>query len=461
SDIFSLGAIIFQLITGHHPYEADSEEAMIDKIKKNQDPSHRPTTKMILSHDTVLMSFRLFGGLQQSKQEKIDSLNERNRLQDELNRERIEKERTIAERDQVIDEKNRLQVENDKEKRDKEKAILNKDKQKRKADLAVTEKDRLQFELNRERTEKDQVKRRADLAVSELDIQKTKTNESQELVRVFQQQVETTQSEVTNLTTENQHLRAELSRREILPSTAKAQVQQMPFVQPDAFLGVQIGQSSIVPKPSSKQQPISIPKLQQIQQSVTSSAQTITVNLQVPSEMHGHKDRNRFNHDDTGYSCTISTDPIISERIVYYESVFENLDEGNLFAIGIADSSVVFKPNNGPGEDGNKGKTVRYWSHGYLEHINGGPSHQGFVCRYKIGLEVNMISSPRRLTFFVNDVEQQCYVVNIPEAIRFWSYIHDPNSSFRVTRFERRSSSSAHGVTGSRRLEWGKEWPRY
>ncbi|KAA6360865.1 MAG: hypothetical protein EZS28_043607, partial [Streblomastix strix] len=36
SDMFSLGVIIFQLITGHHPYEADSEEAMIDKIKKNK-----------------------------------------------------------------------------------------------------------------------------------------------------------------------------------------------------------------------------------------------------------------------------------------------------------------------------------------------------------------------------------------------------------------------------------------
>ncbi|KAA6365728.1 MAG: hypothetical protein EZS28_038744, partial [Streblomastix strix] len=71
----------------------------------------------------------------------------------------------------------------------------------------------------------------------------------------------------------------------------------------------------------------------------------------------------------------------------------------------------------------------------------------------------NMTCRPRRLTFFVDDVEQKQYIINIPEAIRFWSFIQVPNSSFRVTRFERRSSSSAHGVTGSIGLEWGKEWP--
>ncbi|KAA6370557.1 MAG: putative protein kinase domain protein [Streblomastix strix] len=93
SDIFSMGVIIFQLITGHHPFESDSEEAMIDKIKKNQvlqvpdwDPNHRPTTKMILFHDVILMYLRQIEGHEQSKQEKIDSLNERNRLQEELNR---------------------------------------------------------------------------------------------------------------------------------------------------------------------------------------------------------------------------------------------------------------------------------------------------------------------------------------------------------------------------------------
>ncbi|KAA6369141.1 MAG: hypothetical protein EZS28_035332, partial [Streblomastix strix] len=164
-------------------------------------------------------------------------------------------------------------------------------------------------------------------------------------------------------------------------------------------------------------------------------------------------------HDNTGGKCTITSDPIISDGIVYYESVFEKHDRYN-FGIGIADSTVVFQPNKEPGEDENKGKTVRYWRSGQLWHINvyGSPWNQNFVCGQRIGAEVNMSSSPRKLTFFIDDVEQQYYVINIPQAIRFWSYIYDPNSSFRVTRFERRSSSSAHRVKGSRGLEWGKEW---
>ncbi|KAA6368766.1 MAG: hypothetical protein EZS28_035707, partial [Streblomastix strix] len=162
--------------------------------------------------------------------------------------------------------------------------------------------------------------------------------------------------------------------------------------------------------------------------------------------------------DNTEALCTITSDPIISDGIVYYETVFEKHEGGFGFALGIADSTVVFKPNKAPQDDGNEGKTVYYRNDGYLYHINLGPFNQGFVCGQRIGAEVNMSSSPRKLTYFIDDVEQQYYVINIPQAIRFWSFIYEPNSSFKVTRFERRSSSSAHGVTGSRGLDWGKKW---
>ncbi|KAA6403260.1 MAG: hypothetical protein EZS28_001203 [Streblomastix strix] len=181
----------------------------------------------------------------------------------------------------------------------------------------------------------------------------------------------------------------------------------MSFVQPHVIRGAQIQQSVIVPKPSSKQQPKPVPKIQQIQQQITSSPQPITVNLEVPSGMPGHKDENRFIHDNT---------------------------------VDMAESSVLFKPNKAPWEDGNSG---------YV-------SNQGFICGQRIGAEVNMISRPRRLVFFVDDVEQKYQIINIPEAISFQYCIYQSNFSFTITKFERYSSSSAHGVTGSQGFELGK-----
>ncbi|KAA6375862.1 MAG: hypothetical protein EZS28_028611, partial [Streblomastix strix] len=104
-----------------------------------------------------------------------------------------------------------------------------------------------------------------------------------------------------------------------------------------------------------------ITRLNQSLLQVTSSAQAITVNLEVPSGMHGLKDANRFTHDNTAASCVISTNPVISEGIVYYESVFENHEKYS-FGIGIADSSVVFKPDNVPNDYEYNRKTVIYWN---------------------------------------------------------------------------------------------------
>lgn len=42
--------------------------------------------------------------------------------------------------------------------------------------------------------------------------------------------------------------------------------------------------------------------------------------------MHGHKEGNRFFHDDTSELCNILTDPIVSKGIVYYEVVFYDHD---------------------------------------------------------------------------------------------------------------------------------------
>ncbi|KAA6359610.1 MAG: hypothetical protein EZS28_044864 [Streblomastix strix] len=230
---------------------------MIDKIKKNKiselpdwvsnqmkevikwmmnnNENHRPTTKMILSHDTVL----------------------------------IDNERALAERD-----RERI------------------------------EKDRLQVELDSERIEKDQQKRRADTTQSELDKLVTKTNESQEVVNAFQQQIEITQSEVTRLTTENQNLKAELSK--LRPLTT-----------------------------SPKQQSRSEPKHQQIIRSIPPSLNPNMLVSIIPDEEVAYQEGLKIVHKDNQNKCTVAFNPIISNGIVRFGGFFEDSDVYPFFSMSI------------------------------------------------------------------------------------------------------------------------------
>ncbi|KAA6359851.1 MAG: hypothetical protein EZS28_044622, partial [Streblomastix strix] len=103
-------------------------------------------------------------------------------------------------------------------------------------------------------------------------------------------------------------------------------------------------------------------------------------------------------------------------------------------------------------------KTVRYYQNGELNHINNGTKgNQKYADGQRIAVEVDMITAPRRATFFVDDVEQPNFVIGIPKAIRFWACTYNDSSSFTVTKFERFIQSTAKGVKGSKALEWGKE----
>ncbi|KAA6383844.1 MAG: hypothetical protein EZS28_020631 [Streblomastix strix] len=342
--MFSLGVIIFQLITGHHPYEADSEEAMIDKIKKNkvselpdwvsnqmkevikrmmnQNENHRPTTKMILSHDTVLMYLRSCEDREQSKQEKIEALNERDLLIQERNGLQSDNERALTERDRERIEKDRLQFELNRQ-------IIEKDRIQSDYERALAERDRERIEKERFKQERDQEKRRADTTQSELDRQKTKTNESQELVRAFQQQIEITQSDNIRLTTEIQRLQAEPSK--LRPQTTSSKQQQKPE-----------------------------PKVQQIQQQVPPSLNPNMLIGIIPNKEHAYQQGVKIIHKDQFGGSTVAFNPIISSGIVRFGGFFERHPVNN-FIIGIADSSAVFGSDEWPGLGENEKKTVCYW----------------------------------------------------------------------------------------------------
>ncbi|KAA6372278.1 MAG: hypothetical protein EZS28_032194, partial [Streblomastix strix] len=63
-----------------------------------------------------------------------------------------------------------------------------------------------------------------------------------------------------------------------------------------------------------------------------------------------------------------------------------------------------------------------------------------------VALELNMDSTPRTLTFFVDDEEQPQYITYIPESVSFWVFLFEVDSSFKVTKFERlRNPTAKHG----------------
>ncbi|KAA6366721.1 MAG: hypothetical protein EZS28_037752, partial [Streblomastix strix] len=152
---------------------------------------------------------------------------------------------------------------------------------------------------------------------------------------------------------------------------------------------------------------------------------------------------------------TILFDPLIKNGVFR----FEVLNIQDLYAVGIADESVKYGRGEGPDKRGYY-KIIEYDDLGWIQHIgetirgNAEIKNNGD----RITLELNMDSNPRTLTFFVNDVEQPNFVINIPSAIR--ACIISENASFKVLKFEALSAPVAVNGAGSHSWEWGKEWKK-
>ncbi|KAA6366542.1 MAG: hypothetical protein EZS28_037931 [Streblomastix strix] len=136
-------------------------------------------------------------------------------------------------------------------------------------------------------------------------------------------------------------------------------------------------------------------------------------------ESQGKQQGMKFIHSDENNYCTIAIDPAIKDGIVRFEVIFEN-SEGCERMLGIADASCFFVASFGPSDYGNDRKTVRYYYSGDLRHITiGTKGNESYKDGQRISAIVDMTSNPRKVVFYVDDIEQPNFVIGIPSEIRF------------------------------------------
>ncbi|KAA6370046.1 MAG: hypothetical protein EZS28_034427, partial [Streblomastix strix] len=155
--------------------------------------------------------------------------------------------------------------------------------------------------------------------------------------------------------------------------------------------------------------------------------------------------------------CTLLYNPVINKRIVKIEVLVVVKD---LWAVGIADESVRYGRDEEPDARG-WAKIVKYSFDGDIAHIGDYIKGNSKLRKgSRIGMELNMESNPRSLTFFIDDKEQPNFVINIPKAVRIWCLISYQGASFKINKFEFLSTPTARHGEGSQAWEYGKEWEK-
>ncbi|KAA6387216.1 MAG: putative G2-specific protein kinase nim-1, partial [Streblomastix strix] len=174
-----------------------------------------------------------------------------------------------------------------------------------------------------------------------------------------------------------------------------------------------------------------------------------------PSTEDVEIEQNTFIHTDENENRSVVLfDPVISKGI--YKIKILNVND--LQGVGIADKTVKFIRDEMPPKY--KSLIIYYRGGGEIQHhsdlIEGNTVF--WQDNQSVAMEVNMDSNPRMLTFFVDDMEQPNFVVNIPNSVRFWTYFYELNAQFKVIGFEKLSSPSAKHGPESHAFEFGKKW---
>ncbi|KAA6363536.1 MAG: hypothetical protein EZS28_040937, partial [Streblomastix strix] len=195
--------------------------------------------------------------------------------------------------------------------------------------------------------------------------------------------------------------------------------------------------------------PVTQATVTQVRKVLTPIESEVLQDMQVNGDTYKHT----YENDKR---CTLLYNPLINKGIVK----FEVLGVKFLWAVGIADESVRYGRDEHPEIRGGD-KVVGYNSGGGIAHIGDFiEGNSGFSDGCRIGMEMNMESNPRSLTFFINDKEQPNFIINIPKAVRIFCYIWQKGASFKINKFEFLSTPTARHGNGSRAWEYGKEWEK-
>ncbi|KAA6393859.1 MAG: putative MAP kinase kinase family domain protein [Streblomastix strix] len=386
SDVWSIGVIIIEVISGIHPFEGKTQDETINNIKSGK---YKALPNYIQGELRIMLEGMI--NLDYAKRPTVQALLESDVMQLVA---AIEQSKEGTEQKQVIEQ---MKKENNELKTKVNSLEVEKEKEKKRADLAEQDKQKEKQQKEKALNEKEKEKKRADLA------EQDKSKEKQEK--------EKAQSEITRLTTEVLHLTAELVKR-----------------------------GPIITSPKEEPKPPQIPKYVPSSSPISFKAEGI-----IPDEQIVTQSGNKIIHSSNNLRQTVAFNPIISEGIVRFEGYFENHGYYE-FIFGVADYSAVFGADKWPFDGENKEKNVQYWKDGNLTHIgrNETTGNSPIELNKSVAMEVNMNITPRTLTFFYDNQEQPVSVANIPSSIRFY----------------RIQSSSAKGVSGSKVLEWGKEWKK-
>ncbi|KAA6360785.1 MAG: hypothetical protein EZS28_043688, partial [Streblomastix strix] len=118
SDIFSVGIVTQELLTGRHPFESGTEQATIDRIKVGKpdqlpdfvpremkelitamlshDADKRPTTKQIMEQDTIKLYLRMQEEKERMQEEKEKQQNEIAQLKQQLAKQQTQSDTSNA-----------------------------------------------------------------------------------------------------------------------------------------------------------------------------------------------------------------------------------------------------------------------------------------------------------------------------------------------------------------------------